>query len=94
MCKQVWSSMREATSGGRADDVSGLCITRLGAMPAAEASAWRAVLDRRRREPMGGFPELVVADVESEPISRCAAVDCIPLIKGPACGRVLVCSLL
>ncbi len=74
MCEQVWSSMREATSSGRADDVSGLCITRLGAMPAAEAAAWRAVLDRRRREPMGVLPELVVADIEPEPLSRCAAV--------------------
>ena len=93
MRKQVWSSMREATNGGCADDVVGMYITRLGTMPAAEAAAWRAVLDRRRREPMGALPELVVADVEPEPLSRCAALHI--LVKAPPCGRVVsVCRLL
>ena len=78
--------MREAVDGGRADDVLGLRITRLGAMPAAEAAAWRAVLDRRRREPMGGLPELVIADIEPEPLSRYAAVHTLAKAEQLAAG--------
>ena len=62
--------MREASDGGCADNVSGVCITRLGAMPGAEAAAWRATLDRRRLDPIGGPAELVIAAIEPEPISR------------------------
>ena len=69
--EQVWSSMRVA-SGTCSGGPPRVCITRFGAMPAAEAAAWRAALDRRRLSPVMRPQEVVIAAAELEPLSRCA----------------------